>query len=619
MTVIPTFALIVAIDRYQNPDIPRLYGCVNDGEDFWKFLVQTRRVPSSNICKLYNEKARRDDIIKTFREFLIQNSSIQQGSLIFFYYAGHGDRVNAPQNWNSEERKVETICPYDITLFGDGRRQINAGIVADARHGIPDWTIGALMGQLADKKGTNIVAIFDCCHSGGATRDLEAGTMRSLPEDGPLLRRLELPPDLDEDLFDRSLNSVPVRGLSLAVPSGFGYSGTTSHVLLAACQPGEKAREERGLGGVRGVFTYNLLACLRELSPKDESELTYVDLVERVARRLEPVSTQSWSPVDTYRGQAAPHVQRPHCEGRLKNRTLFGTSEAARADSFALSYKNSALYVDAGDIHGVVGGNAGTRFVASIPSPNHHDGVELVPTDVEAHQCRVQPVKLIRGHTITLDGVIAAATVLRWHSGIVKIRSHEQLLRSEGIFRFATPRSPSAYVDLVASKTERGCILERHDPLMGRFAKKTQLERSPLSNTVLMAIARFNYHLYRHRDDRPSSEALRHQLKIAVHLYPLQLHGWGLREIYQPIENSPDLFALAKNRTLSADVQSPYRLWRDEVEQISIRVTDATATRRFGLTLENESSIGCALFPYVFYFEPRDYSIEASAQQLHLT
>ena len=113
-------------------------------------------MPHQNVLVLFNESATRDNILAAFTSHLIHNDRIAQDDLIIVFYAGHGDSVEAP-GWNTDGRRVETICPYDITAFEQMDHSLGNTKSASAKYGIPDRTINALMRQLAKKKGDNIV------------------------------------------------------------------------------------------------------------------------------------------------------------------------------------------------------------------------------------------------------------------------------------------------------------------------------------------------------------------------------------------------------------------------------------------------------------------------------
>ncbi|KAJ7101758.1 caspase domain-containing protein, partial [Mycena epipterygia] len=175
-----TFALIIGIDKYKSPAIPRLNGCKNDAEEFRKFLIEDCSIPhpDTRIVSLIGQKATRRKIIKTFLSHLINNPEIpDNGALMIFFFAGHGSRCPVTESGKT----VETICPYDIRTKH----------LCQYVHGIPDYVFGWLLEDLSRKKGTNIAVILDCCHSGGMSRNLD-GARRLNNDDTPISLRVDL-------------------------------------------------------------------------------------------------------------------------------------------------------------------------------------------------------------------------------------------------------------------------------------------------------------------------------------------------------------------------------------------------------------------------------------------
>jgi hypothetical protein len=97
-----------------------------------------------------NKSATRAAIIDAFHKHLTTNTNIDEGDAILFFYAGHGTRVNAPEDWPATDGKIETLCPHDERMEDDK---------GDKICGIPDRTINAMLRELAAKKGDNIVRI----------------------------------------------------------------------------------------------------------------------------------------------------------------------------------------------------------------------------------------------------------------------------------------------------------------------------------------------------------------------------------------------------------------------------------------------------------------------------
>jgi hypothetical protein len=138
----------VGINKYNNDEIPELFGCVNDCNNMSHFLTSYLLVPQSHIVVLTNEAATRHAILSSFESHLVQNDRIRKGDAIVFYYAGHGSRVEAPSGWLAGDNMIETICPCDERTTDANDNPI---------YGIPDRTIDGLMRRLAFHKGDNIV------------------------------------------------------------------------------------------------------------------------------------------------------------------------------------------------------------------------------------------------------------------------------------------------------------------------------------------------------------------------------------------------------------------------------------------------------------------------------
>lgn len=137
--------MVVAINKYSSAP---LRGCVADGRAMVDFMREKLHVPASGIVTLFDEAASRAAILSMFRKHFTENEQIAKGDGMVFYYAGHGARAYAPEDWHLNGDQVECICPYDSDW----------SIV----HGIPCTTLNALFRELAYHKGDNIVSFWVC-------------------------------------------------------------------------------------------------------------------------------------------------------------------------------------------------------------------------------------------------------------------------------------------------------------------------------------------------------------------------------------------------------------------------------------------------------------------------
>jgi hypothetical protein len=256
------YALLVGINSYQ-PPVPPLRGCVNDLQKFVQYLEKESSDFEVHIHKLIDSQATKDNIVNAFTTHFEPAS---ENDVVLFYFSGHGTQEEAdPVFWAIEEdHKLESIVCYDGYTLSDGKAKFNL---------LADKELRYLISNVA-KKGAHILTIFDCCHSGGNTRN---SFILELGED-TLERRMicrerlsqAFPARAWEDfIFSETISLDEVKKNSIAQ-----YLTEGKHIQMAACQHDESAFE---VGG-EGVFTKNLLEILK----RSEGLVTYYDLQARI-------------------------------------------------------------------------------------------------------------------------------------------------------------------------------------------------------------------------------------------------------------------------------------------------------------------------------------------------
>ncbi|KAJ7451355.1 hypothetical protein FB451DRAFT_707312 [Mycena latifolia] len=174
------FALIIGINNYDRKDDFRtLRGAVNDTKAFEKYLRDPYerhglRVPASNILLIENRKATRKTILSAFNSHFLQNPDIPDHgeATMIFYLAGHGSRIEAPENLMATDRTV------------DERTRSTEQYV----YAIPDYVLGWLRSELGAQKGSNITVILDSCHSGVSHGPARIHSPRLPAHRGPIPR-----------------------------------------------------------------------------------------------------------------------------------------------------------------------------------------------------------------------------------------------------------------------------------------------------------------------------------------------------------------------------------------------------------------------------------------------
>ena len=245
-------ALLVGIDAYQDP-IPPLRGAVRDVRRAAEFLRV--RVPAGELFPLVltDAEATRAAVVDGLRSHL---AAAGPQDTALFWFSGHGSRMPVPR-W---------LAVTEPTGF------LQTLVCADSRsRGAPDLLdkeIRILLSRIADR-GTHVVAVLDCCHSDGASREGGPGavdTSSSAPADAPV----SVPSAL-------GIRSAPPQKAAppahLLLPELASLAGRPvhrvlgkpdNHISLAACRSFEAAYEVPADGGHRGVFSLMLLRRLAE-------------------------------------------------------------------------------------------------------------------------------------------------------------------------------------------------------------------------------------------------------------------------------------------------------------------------------------------------------------------
>jgi len=242
-------ALVVGINDYApvGPGGPDLNGCVNDARDMANTLVLCGFQPA-NIRILTNQNAKRANFL-TYLSWLFSGTAA--GDSLVFYYSGHGTRVANIGPDLEIDGLDEAIVPHDYSSAGF-LRDDDFKAIFDAKL----------------KRGVNLEVIFDCCHSGTGTRNVnfnefgDSATVETARFLEPMLEDefyFSFSKDLKskkskkgEDIMMTNKALVPVAGMK--------------HTLWAACKDNQVAMEG-SIGGVtRGYFTLHLCRALRATS-----------------------------------------------------------------------------------------------------------------------------------------------------------------------------------------------------------------------------------------------------------------------------------------------------------------------------------------------------------------
>ncbi|MGW3406243.1 caspase family protein [Streptomyces zhihengii] len=305
------YALFVGIDTY--PDSP-LKGCVNDVAAAEEWLLRQPGV-RADVRRLRDAQATRAALVAGIDRHL---GSAGPGDTALLWYSGHGSERRTEDPLASTGHTQALVCHDSLTEGGQPLLQ--------------DTELGNMLDGIA-RRGVHVVAVLDCCHSGGATRH------------GATARGVEWRP---------WWRAPGARGLRGTAPPP-----APEHVLLAACRPHESAYEGVVDGLSRGWWSHSLLHALDHLGPRS----TYGRVHALAEARV----------------RDSTHLQRPELRGPATRRFLHG--EDTHDSSYLLRHTARGWEVNCGGAHGL--GAPGAEFTLVEPAAP-------TPRVVRVHEVRAE-------------------------------------------------------------------------------------------------------------------------------------------------------------------------------------------------------------------------------------
>jgi len=289
-------ALLVGINNYPDP-ANRLEGCVND-VFLMSSLLQENGFQPEDIRVVLDERATRATILDRL-DWLLDGSQDEHERV--FFYSGHGAQIPAYGTKEEVDHVDECLVPYDFD-WSPGTA-------------ITDDAFFDLYSQLP--YNARFLCIFDCCHSGGLTRNGSHKARGINPPDDIRHRALrwnikeqmwedrKLPP-ANPDLSDTEARRVKYTGESGAVYSlgraiplralrnkscanvceRLGHKGPFMPIIFEACGEEQLSYEYRHGATSYGAFTFALAKNLRAARARP----TYQQLIDKTNHTLKSLS-----------------------------------------------------------------------------------------------------------------------------------------------------------------------------------------------------------------------------------------------------------------------------------------------------------------------------------------
>lgn len=373
------YALLVGINDYRA--VRPLKGAVNDIRRVSELLdSMTAQVDSRSLV---DGAATRAAVAAGITGHL---GRARASDTALFWFSGHGSQRPVPSRWSHREPSglMQTLVCFDSRTNG----------VPD----LDDKDLAELLRMVA-AGGAHVVAVLDCCHAEGGTRDNDDLRVRGVEPWSP--------------------GNVPsLVSTRQAAPLG----AAPTHVLLAACRTEQRAYEIPTPDGDHGAFTFALLNQIGRLGPVD----TYLDLLVATSCQVET----------TARGQ------RPVLEpltGVLVDQPFLGGLARRTHPAATLRHTGGDWQIDVGACHGIVPsdgvepiefavvGATPQRLVRVLEVRSTHSRVELVDWEPgERRHFAVVPVRLPGARmTVEVDKKLTAEQIvcLRKNSPIFAVET----------------------------------------------------------------------------------------------------------------------------------------------------------------------------------------------------
>jgi hypothetical protein len=250
-------AVLIGINRYRIPGAD-LRGCINDLKNIQAALTSHYGFARKDMTVLTDLKATKAAMQAAIRGLIV---GARKGDALYLHYSGHGSNV-PDDNGDEADYRDEILCPTNL----------------DWRDPLRDDWLRETFDRL--QSGVSLTVVFDCCHSGTATRAI-------MPPDAPSIPRfLPSPWDLVAVESGRALTGTTRatvhRASRAARTRGDVVTVDIPEVLITGCRDTQTSADADIDGTFNGALTYNLVAAINAAKGK----LTYRELHERARASL---------------------------------------------------------------------------------------------------------------------------------------------------------------------------------------------------------------------------------------------------------------------------------------------------------------------------------------------
>lgn len=248
-------ALIVGVEEYANPD-HNLKGVRDDVNMLKDVLVRNGTFSEAETKILLDRDASKENVIKTFKEWLVEGTA--PGDTVLFYFSGHGIQVWDVNGDETQDGRDEALMCWNSDAGGKpvvrefrGRRGI-AFDPKDMRNILLD---DEMSGMLAQLKGRNVIFFSDSCHSGSVYKHVNPYFVQNKTLSKPVSYKSVFTPRVGGNVDPTPVTESTNIGADLLVNDLRIASFTASE----DSQPAQIVSFDRDPKGIHSVFTWYLV------------------------------------------------------------------------------------------------------------------------------------------------------------------------------------------------------------------------------------------------------------------------------------------------------------------------------------------------------------------------
>jgi len=360
-------ALVIAISDYpkvsgREKNWPQL-SSKND-YDLVMEMLKRQEFQQGNIISLLDKDATVENIENAFEKLISTSNS---GDIIYFHFSGHGQQVadvNPPKNFKAKFLKKDEKDGYDEALV-----TYNAPLEFEKDYQYQDHFVddqmNYYMNRLRKKIGGTgqVIAVFDCCHSGSATRGQSAEVIRGT-------NIICAPADYNP-------NSNSEKDSSMAFDADFDYSNSddmgklTAYFGCKSDQVDREVKDEKTNKGY-GSLTYYFIKAMEELGPNS----SYNNLFSKINEQM----------VLGFKNQ-----QQPEVEGDNLNQLIFKGTFIDQKPFYQITYAGyKELTINGGSLQGLsIGDSIGIYPNTAITTKGQTAKYNGVVTQVEPYSSTI--------------------------------------------------------------------------------------------------------------------------------------------------------------------------------------------------------------------------------------